>query len=482
MADSVELSEREQEILRRVATGASNKEIALQLRISPNTVKVHLRNIFVKIDVLSRTEATIYAIRHGLAPTPTHLPGGTAEEDDSTLLAAVIPSANVGEIDTLAPISISTRDEPLNPPGQPAVTFLPATPLTKRLAWIASAVILVFVVILAAVIFSRTPNRPVQSASATMQTATQEAIQATVALRWQIRPSLPQPLQGMAAAVYDQAIYIIGGENSTGMTDKVECYSVSKNVWESRAAKPTPVADIQAVLMGEKIYVPGGRLASGKPTTVLEVYDPRHDQWETKAPLPVAISGYALASLEGRLYLFGGWDGSSYLNTVYAYDPVQDAWTPRTPMPVGRAFAGAVAADEKIFIIGGFDGQHALANNEVYYPDRDDSSESPWSELTPLPQGRYAMGATNLANIIYLVGGKTETATSQQSLQYIMDQDTWQPFDNPATPAGSYLGIVILPDRIAILGGQSDGKPSSQMQFYQAIYKALIPGVQNSQP
>jgi len=81
MADSVELSEREQEILRRVATGASNKEIALQLRISPNTVKVHLRNIFVKIDVLSRTEATIYAIRHGLAPTPTHLPTGTAEDD-----------------------------------------------------------------------------------------------------------------------------------------------------------------------------------------------------------------------------------------------------------------------------------------------------------------------------------------------------------------------------------------------------------------
>ena len=64
------LSEREIEILQLLATGLSNKEIASQLFLSVNTVKVHLRNIFAKLGVQSRTEATLIALQRGYVSLP----------------------------------------------------------------------------------------------------------------------------------------------------------------------------------------------------------------------------------------------------------------------------------------------------------------------------------------------------------------------------------------------------------------------------
>lgn len=60
------LTRREQEVLELLAKGRSNKEIASTLSISEPTVKTHLRSLFGKLDVLSRTEAIAVASRKGL--------------------------------------------------------------------------------------------------------------------------------------------------------------------------------------------------------------------------------------------------------------------------------------------------------------------------------------------------------------------------------------------------------------------------------
>jgi DNA-binding NarL/FixJ family response regulator len=61
-----DLSQREVEVLRHLAAGRSNWEIADALCISLNTVATHVRNILAKTGAANRTEAAAYALRHGL--------------------------------------------------------------------------------------------------------------------------------------------------------------------------------------------------------------------------------------------------------------------------------------------------------------------------------------------------------------------------------------------------------------------------------
>lgn len=63
------LTDRELEVLRLVARGLANKEIAAELVIAENTVKNHVRNILEKLQVRTRMEAALYAVRERLVDT-----------------------------------------------------------------------------------------------------------------------------------------------------------------------------------------------------------------------------------------------------------------------------------------------------------------------------------------------------------------------------------------------------------------------------
>jgi DNA-binding CsgD family transcriptional regulator len=67
MAFPAGLTAREVEVLRLVAAGLSNGEIAERLFLSPNTVKVHVANVFAKLDVNTRAAATESARQHRIA-------------------------------------------------------------------------------------------------------------------------------------------------------------------------------------------------------------------------------------------------------------------------------------------------------------------------------------------------------------------------------------------------------------------------------
>jgi two-component system NarL family response regulator len=63
------LTSREQEVLQSIVDGHTNREIAKELFISEKTVKNHVTNILKKLDLSDRTQAAVYALRHGLVKT-----------------------------------------------------------------------------------------------------------------------------------------------------------------------------------------------------------------------------------------------------------------------------------------------------------------------------------------------------------------------------------------------------------------------------
>ena len=64
------LSAREREVMQLIAEGNTNAAVAEKLQLSVRTVERHITNLYGKLDVRNRAEATLYALRHGLIGPP----------------------------------------------------------------------------------------------------------------------------------------------------------------------------------------------------------------------------------------------------------------------------------------------------------------------------------------------------------------------------------------------------------------------------
>jgi NarL family two-component system response regulator LiaR len=69
-AHRTDLTARELEVLRLIAAGRSNKQIARELSVAEKTVKAHVSNVLSKLGVADRTQAAVYAVQNGLASPP----------------------------------------------------------------------------------------------------------------------------------------------------------------------------------------------------------------------------------------------------------------------------------------------------------------------------------------------------------------------------------------------------------------------------
>jgi DNA-binding CsgD family transcriptional regulator/N-acetylneuraminic acid mutarotase len=440
---SEQLSERELELLALVSTGATNQQIARDLSISVNTVKAHLRNIFAKLGVESRTEATLLAIQQGLIHVAT--------PDGANGAEATAPPAGPEPIPMVWPLR----------PGQRLALLVALALVLATAVWPAAE---------AGV--TRVDSRFIDLPRP--QAVSRETAEAS---RWRSGAQMPVAAGRFAQAMVNGTIYVIGGLTEEGWSASTDAYDPEEDRWGRGAAKPTAVANAAAVAVDGLIYIPGGLDASGTVRDLLEVYDPRADAWATRAPMPAPRCSYAIAPVEGGFVLLGGWGGQRYVGTAYRYDVAADTWEELPPMQIPRGHAAAATWNGRVYVVGGYDGTTEYGLCESFDPALAREGGDPWRTHMPMSVARADHAVAVAEGILYVVGGSGNGRAAYNE-RYDIANDVWSSFDSPVAGRWQSLGLSAVTTRggsfLYAMGGWGD-EYLSAVHIYQTSFRLFLP-------
>ncbi len=458
------LSKREIDVLNCVSDGASNKEVAGLLFISENTVKVHLRNIYTKLEVSSRTEAVKVAIQR--REIESHL---AAQEE-----AAVQETAVQDVVDRLEEDSDLEEMPPL---------------LSAPTKWTTIPVIIIVLLSMVVIGLFLMQQRREETAVETTAVSPAEIPLTAVPYvdipigdtAWTRTRSLPHAKAQMAVAAVGLNLYAIGGIEGTHVNGNVQRFNSNNKTWDRMADKPTAVTHVTAATLFGEIYVPGGQLEGGEITAVVEAYSPVNDAWRPAASLPEPLAGGLTLSDGGYLYYVGGWNGVDYVNTIYLYDAAADSWRPLPPMQIARAYSAGEQMTGKLFIAGGFNGDEALTTCEIF-----DTVDEVWTFCADLLLPRSDGGGTAVLNKLYIIGGEVVIGSDPAfAEQYDPHSDTWQivniPVETKSLAGLHYNGVTHIETTIYTIGGMNEDQLITDTLTYTPIvYRTYIPAASSS--
>ncbi|HIF29635.1 MAG TPA: hypothetical protein EYQ76_02165 [Candidatus Marinimicrobia bacterium] len=243
--------------------------------------------------------------------------------------------------------------------------------------------------------------------------------------RWSVGTPLPVARHHLSLTAAYGKLYAIGGVSSAFPTFtpalQVFEYDPSIDSWTSKAPlEHTKIEHVAATVDG-KIYVVGGRNEYVSADT-LEIYDPLTDVWTRGAPLSLARTHSSIAVIDNKLYAAGGrtlvFDPDSIpayqfvnYNQVEVYSPDSDSWENSFPMPTARSALGAASLDGKLYTFGGeyisgpSVGWFAFDKTEAYDP-----ISASWTSLASIPSPRHSTVGVTVGRVIYLIGGADQAA------------------------------------------------------------------------
>lgn len=284
---------------------------------------------------------------------------------------------------------------------------------------------------------------------------------------WTTGAPAPTKRTEVAAARLNELIYVVGGFEKPSLgnilnfaiSDRVEAYDPHTDTWVTKAQLPIPLHHAGIASIDGRLYVIGGftrsALSVWHPVGSVYMYDPERDAWAQRSPMPTARGALGVTAWEGKIFAIGGFGGDQNSGAVEVYNPSTDTWTRRANLPTPRDHLAAVALGDRIYAVGGrrnLNYAENLATLEAYHP-----AENRWTRKTPMPTPRSGLTAAALGSAMYVLGGESVDGTFSTNEVYLPKGNRWQTAE--AMPTARHgLGSAVVENRLYVLcGGPSPG-------------------------
>uniref|UniRef100_A0A8C9JIU3 Kelch like family member 4 n=1 Tax=Panthera tigris altaica TaxID=74533 RepID=A0A8C9JIU3_PANTA len=204
---------------------------------------------------------------------------------------------------------------------------------------------------------------------------------------WTVMPPMSTHRHGLGVATLEGPMYAVGGHDGWSYLNTVERWDPEGCQWNYVASMSTPKSTVGVVALNNKLYAIGGHDGSSCLKS-MEYFDPHTNKWSLCAPMSKRRGGVGVAAYNGFLYVAGGHDApasnhcSRLSDCVERYDPKNDSWSTVAPLSVRDAVA-VCPLGGKLYVVGGYDGHTYLNTVESY-----DAQNNEWKEEVPVNTGR----------------------------------------------------------------------------------------------
>uniref|UniRef100_H0VDF3 Kelch like family member 4 n=1 Tax=Cavia porcellus TaxID=10141 RepID=H0VDF3_CAVPO len=205
---------------------------------------------------------------------------------------------------------------------------------------------------------------------------------------WMVMPPMSMHRHGLGVVTLEGPMYAIGGHDGWSYLNTVERWDPEGHQWNYVASMSIPRSTLGVVALNNKLYAIGGRDGSSCLKS-MEYFDPHTNKWNLCAPMSKRRAGVGVATYNGFLYVVGGHDVpasnhcSRFSDCVERYDPKNDSWSTLTPLSAPRDAVGMCPLGDKLYVVGGYDGHTYLNTVESF-----DAQKNEWNEEAPVNIGR----------------------------------------------------------------------------------------------